>query len=245
MELKNPCLKCDHHLAGLGKSDRRCMACQERVDYVSQIGCLGSSLESNIQLVGNGGSEMPKIGNRSAAPAADKKSGVGKMNAHEKIVSDICAKHGISVEDLQNKRHGKPFSRARKEIAEILISKPGMTHAGIGKLIGVHGSRVGQIVMEKNPKKKASKKTGAGIGGPPPGTGDQGAGIKGAELIDTDEHQLVLDFSDHREIYDDLLKMASAELRTPENQALYMFKLIHEKRLNTLKIEEKLKFPQP
>ena len=55
--------------------------------------------------------------------------------------------------------------------------------------------------------------------------------------------KITVDFTHHQEIYDKILSMASEQLRTPENQALYMFKLIHEKGKDALKVEEQLKFP--
>jgi len=58
-----------------------------------------------------------------------------------------------------------------------------------------------------------------------------------------DDKIIRLDFSRHDDIYDDLLKMADEQLRTPENQAMFIFKLIYEMGLEQFQVAEQLKLP--
>ena len=43
--MKNPCLSCDHHLAGGDKNCDRCRECDKRVEYVQLIGSVAASMD--------------------------------------------------------------------------------------------------------------------------------------------------------------------------------------------------------
>ena len=58
-ELKNPCLYCDHHLAGKSKDDPCCGECDKRIEYVMALGGLSEAVPLGINLNGNGGHNIP------------------------------------------------------------------------------------------------------------------------------------------------------------------------------------------
>ena len=193
MAKKSPCLECDHHLAGGSKSDRCCMDCRARVDYVSNIGCLASSVPDHMtDYVETSDQSVVKIQKQETVMET-------KICKDEK-----CDFKGIPqpIDDFQV--HG-PSGR-RFDICRTCQRR---------KIKAGHRKRVKKSFPESTEQPKTE-----------PGN-----------------KRIIIDFSKHGDIYDELLEMAKEQLRSPENQILFIFKLIYERGMKKIHVAEQLKFP--
>jgi len=207
--LKNPCLECDHHLAGKDKNCEKCKNCEKRLEYVHAIDTSrSSSVSEHVDLEGYGGADPKSIQN------------LAGKDPIEKHIRSVCQTHGITVEKLRAGTKGRKdpeFHNIRDSIIRVLASgKFGkLTQEKIGEYISLSDWAVSQRmkIMETKPvrprSKKASKKKAPKAKPAAPATRP-------------DRKVITLALDDHPELYNDLLKLSRERLRTIENQALYI-----------------------
>lgn len=162
-------------------------------------------------------------------------------------IKEMCQNAGMTIEqlranakDIHNKQVRQLFQETRDRIIESLASgKFGkLNQTQIGKYLGVscHAISIRMGKMGISPmyptgsqgnRKKSTKKKAPKTKTPAP--------IKPPEIKETfkpGQMTLWLDFVEHPEIYDDLSALAREELRSIENQALWIFKQIHARGLD-------------
>jgi len=224
--LKNPCLECDHHLAGGDKNCDRCRDCERRVEYVNAIGkCPSSTVSEHVDLEGMGGPDFAKSKNEILAQ--EESLSIDPIENH---IRDVCKKAGTTIERVRagikgsiNTYVNQEVNNVRDEIIVGLASgKFGhLTQPQIGKYLNISGHLVCQRMkkMDISPRprdKKAKSK--------PPMQANK---IQSKSKNKT----LTLCFDDHPELYNDIIKLADRELREPENQALYILLKVRERGL--------------
>ncbi|MBA7708520.1 hypothetical protein ES703_117422 [subsurface metagenome] len=245
--LKNPCRECDHHLAGGDKSVRKCTNCEKRIAYVNAIGiCPSESV--NIDLEDRTTSarhndtliildELDKMENQK--PIANQQSTID--NPIEDHIKSICQDAGITVEqiranakDIQDKQALQLFHETRDRIIRSLASGDfgRLSQTKIAKYLNISNHVVstrmkiiGIAPMYPSGAQTVSKKKKSK-------TPDPVKPIKDKKTPESAQLTLRLDFTDLPEIYDDLKALAIQELRTVDNQALYIFKQLHDRGLN-------------
>jgi hypothetical protein len=208
--LKNPCLECDHHLAGKDKNCEKCKNCEKRLEYVHAIDTSrSSSVSEHVDLEGHGGAD-PKS-----------KENLADKDPIEKHIRSVCQTHGITVEKLRAGTKGKKdpdFQIFRDSIIRELASgKFGkLSQEKIGEYLNLSGHTVHcrMKIMEIKPMRPRSKKAAKKKA---PKTKPMASAT-----TPPDKKVITLALDDHPALYDDLLKLANKKLRTIENQALYI-----------------------
>jgi len=168
-------------------------------------------------------------------------------NLIEDHIKSICQGAGITIEQIRtnakniyDKKALQLFHDTRDRIIKSLASGGfgRLSQTKIAKYLGIsnHVVSVRMKIMGIAPmylsgahtiskwKKLAEKKK--------PKTPDPAKPKKDKKTPDRTHLVLRLDFTDLPEIYDDLQALAVQELRTIDNQALYIFKQIHTRGLN-------------
>jgi hypothetical protein len=119
-------------------------------------------------------------------------------------------------EDILNKN---PSNTNQDEIKEKICPGKNCTHAGVFQPIGQFETKASKNVyetcntcrmLELENVEKAIK-----------------------EHLSSPKKELIIDFKDHPDIYNELIQLAEDKLRKPEKQALWMFVKIYEKGLKT------------
>lgn len=215
--MRSPCNECDHHLAGGGKSGRRCMNCDRRIAYLEYIGPMVASLGQGKKLNGHGGTDMPEIEEKTT-----------ELTEAEKTVHRICKKHGTDMETIISGRDNpsvnmKKLSHVIQEIVETLSLEMNMKNPAVAQILNMTPSAV-WLRMEKYRKGKKTKtepvkKPEKAANVTPPKTADP----------DNDKYLLEVNFKKHIAIYDDLIDLAKDKVRTPAGQIIFMLKQDYEK----------------
>jgi len=258
--LKNPCLECDYHLSGGEKNRPECINCDGRIAYVNAIGtCPSSPVNEGISLEGGAGNDAEKILKtlneiEQMPPEKPKDPQSEKDQFIEYHIKSICKDAGMTIEQIragikgaQNKQKRQKFNEVRDRIIKSLVSRDfgRLSQLKIAKYLGVSNHVINTrmkaagispmypcgaqsqieasdsrclkriISKQKKPETRAPVKPLISKETPVPG-----------------QLTLRLDFTDLPEIYDDLQALANQELRTIENQTLYIFKQLHERGLN-------------
>jgi len=255
--LQNPCLTCDHHLADGDKNDGRCKDCEKRIAYINAIGmCPCSSVSEHVEL--EGGMKKTDYGpGKYLAKELDdpEKNWVDieikdlpgpktkeEMDPIEEYIAGVCQAAGISVATLRKGIKGQsniedniPFHNVRDEIIHTLFEgKFGpMSQVQIGKLLNIKNSTVSSRM----------RKMGFGPGRPgqskyltktsKPQTTEMliKSDIEPAPKI-MSKMTVTIDFSKHTEVYENLRDLAEENLRSLENQALWIFLTLYQRGVN-------------
>jgi len=216
--LKNPCLECDHHLAGGDKNCDRCRDCEKRVQYINAIGkCPSSTMSEHVDLEGDGGFDMPA------------ETQVSANDPVEKFIRQTCRTGNITVEKMRAGIKGCPDKKEEVNavrddiIRELASGKFGyFTQPQIGGFLNVSSHLVCQrmklMCISPRPRNKKSKNK-------PPAPAQT---IQSKNINKT----LTLAFDNHPELFDDIIKLAQAELRDPDQQALWILLKVQERGLN-------------
>ncbi len=251
MELKNPCLECDHHISGGDKNDDICRNCDWRVAYVNAIDpCPCSSVSEHVDLCGNGGSTVS----------------VAVKDPVENYIRQVCSAAGVSEQHI---RGGFRRIKDQKVVAKlsdvrdtIIIGLASgkfgnLDQEEIGGYLGVSSHVVsknmrkmgiapgrGRRSKHGRPKPKKTKriksppeKQPTSKDGPPRNknisdfTPTDQIMTRAQAVTDTPKFSktMTLEFAEHPHIYDELEIMAQEELRTIENQALYLLIKLQER----------------
>jgi len=171
-----------------------------------------------------------------------------------KAAEAICKIHEVELADI---RGGKAFkvpakTAAIQEIIETLHAKPlDVSVRPIAKLLGISKSAV-YSRLEKNkgskPKDKPEEPEGKTEEVQDPDIVKKTheaaeayaaaalAGISAGASIDNG-HLLTIDFSNHQDVFNDLVDVAERQLRDPAMQALFVLRYVYEK---GLKISEQI-----
>ena len=223
--LKNPCLDCDHHLAGGDKNCERCRTCKKRIEYVASIDtCPCASVSEHVSLEGDGGFDLPGI----------------PPDPVEKQLEEICEQHGTNlaairkgIQGWQNKAIRRAFHDTRDHIIEFLLSGSAgkFTQGQIGKLLNLAGATISGLIKDRGISKDPGKnKNTKPAPVKPKQETSARSSLKPKQEI-SDRLSLWLDFTNFPEIYDSLRDLASQEIRSIEGQALYMFMQMYKRGL--------------
>jgi len=237
-ELTNPCHECDHHLAGGNKNFEKCRDCDKRIAYVNAIDkSPSSSVNENVDLVGHGGSDVQKSKqDLTDYETAEEISSSMTIDPIQEHIKEICKSAGITLGQIRkgikgqgDKNKIQAFHKIRDRIIKSLASGDFgcLNQTQIGDYLGVSNhvisTRMGKIgIPPMHPsgaqrhRKKSVKKKAPKVKAPatPP------------EVEETSK-QMIIDFTDHPEIYQGVMEAAADQLRTPEMQALYILKKFH------------------
>lgn len=223
---RNPCLSCD--LRDEDKNGRRCMECDDRVEYVSGLaGRTHSVPVENTDLI-----QAVCIESERAAKKGNKMTILEERV--EEIIKEVCDEFGVDVARLKAGGYGRgtSYAPARKKIAERLIANYGMSQQKIAELTGVSDQSISNLLRKKT---NASPKGSAGqekttdaidilhkryIGDDPKRKASlQAERNKKAEPKSA--KTVTIDFSEHAELLEKLGKYAKIEIRSIEDQILY------------------------
>jgi hypothetical protein len=251
--LKNPCRECDHHLAGGSKNACECTDCEERIAYVDAIGtCPGESVNEGVSMEGGGGPDFDKIlktlseieqtANQDQTKPDPPEKAEDPQTEKDQFIEDhiktMCKDAGMTIEQIragikgqQNAAKTQPFHDVRDRIIKSLASGDfgKLNQTQIGKYLGVsnHVISMRMGVMGIAPGKPGQVKKTKKPKSPEPAKPK-----KDKKTPDPAKLTLRLDFTEFPEIYNDLQTLATQEIRTIKNQALYIFKQIHKRGLN-------------
>jgi len=236
---ESPCLKCDHHLAGGSKNDRRCVfECDLRLAYPKKVGAMVASMDPEVVKLKKGGIHMPDIEKQLGESVLSKKEvlaqNAGMPNIEEKteidlnlevsetdkVVYRICEKHLVDLETLRTgnqRRHESLATVAIQEIVETLTYEMNMDTPEIARILNVSPSAVWQRLNKKAKRKKMKEKK-------KPEKPDRLVPKKPADPDNDKKYLLEIDFSKHTEIYDKLIETAKDRFRKPEKQVLWTLK---------------------
>ena len=231
--MRSPCLDCEIHLAGTSKVGHpRCVHCEARVAYVRALGGMTHSVPVAMTTYGGGSGPGNVIGRRITAKETEDMATETKArnsNSPTAILERLCEGAGITRADLTGPR---PADKARAAVladvrrkAARLLHENGMRQSEIGPLIGVHPSRVCQILRaigvlkSTRPVKKKVKERR-------PRTVDTAQADRKRVGPDTRFEIDILGilFSGQEKTLEQVRKVAAAELRTPEAQVVYIVK---------------------
>lgn len=241
VSFKNPCLECDHHLQGGDKNARECMDCEKRIAYVNAIG--GLSYDSICQ-DGEDKNELKKDSNKKTTLEKTEDLQSEKDKFIEYHIKSLCKDAGVTIEQIRAGIQGCHDDQKRQEFNEIrdriIESLAGgkfgkLNQVRIGKFLGITGHMIScrfkkmgiKSIIRKPKKSEPLKKE------------------KTKRLFETafvhtstklDIKELTLNFSDYPEIYEELQTLADQELRTIENQVLYILKEINIQNPNFKKL---------
>lgn len=257
--LKNPCLSCDHHLAGGDKNVWECNNCKERIAYVNAIGtCPGESVNENISLEGSaGGTDAKKILNETEEmtnqeikdPQSEKSIDNQQSTIIDPIedhIKTICQDASMTVDqirvnakDIQDKQALQLFHETRDRIIKDLASGEfgKMSQMKIGKHLDVSlhtiSIRMGKMGISPMYSVGAQRNRKRLFKKKIPDIPTPVPIPPKPKESDIPQNMMLnLNLADYPEIYDDLQALATQEIRTVEGQALYIFKQLHERGLN-------------
>jgi len=239
--LTNPCLECDHHLAGGDKNCEKCKNCEKRLEYVHAIDTSrSSSVSEHIELEGHGGGsevrkteDLPKkIQDLENYETAEKISSNLLKDPIRQYIKQTCEGVGITPEKLRtgiankSKRYNvQELQKIRDQIIKELSSGRfgELNQTIIGNYLGVSNHVISSrmVKMKINPRGHVSKKT---IKKKAPKPKPAPPAIE--------KKVITLAFDDRPEVYDDLLKLAKKKLRTLENQVLYILIQSQKREMN-------------
>ena len=140
----------------------------------------------------------------------------------EGYIEQICKDYGITVEKLKAKTPGRPTTKVieiRSEIINVLRS---------GKFGKLTNTEIGDIlkVRERSIRSRLSKKQN-GKPGPGPDPSSRKILSDNTPKDPPKPLKLEINFNKHSTVYEDLEQLAEENLRTLENQVLWMFVRIH------------------
>jgi len=212
--LKNPCLGCD--LLEADKNCPECKNCSKRVSYindprwssVTMDGDAGKSIRERIEELDDLAAEKFQL--TIGGVEAEEEMEMTRAEEIEILIKDICDDCFTSVDSLQGGRRKPEDTKARRKIIACLMSDDfKVPQRKIASLVGVTYAAVNLIVT----KIKRGE-------------------FKEPEPEDPPRHKPVtatvgrvifqVDFTDHKDIYDFLIKESKCCLRTPEDQVIYM-----------------------
>jgi len=185
---ESPCLKCDHHLAGGSKNDRRCVfECDLRLAYPKKVGAMVASMDPEVVKLKKGGIHMPDIekqlgeiekqlgesvlskkevlAQNVGMPDIEEKTEIDlnlEVSETDKVVYRICEKHLVDLETLRtgsHRRRGSLATAAIQEIVETLANEMNMDTLEIARILNVTPSAVWQRLNKKTKRKKMKKDT--------------------------------------------------------------------------------------
>ncbi len=217
---RNPCLGCD--LRDEDKNGRRCMECDDRVEYVSGLvgrthaspACACTHADRPKGYAGQGGNKMTILEEKV-----------------EEIIKEVCDEFGVEVSKLREGKHFKKYSQARTRIAERLIADYGMSKQKIGELAGVSNQAIYYLLKKKkkttdavdilhkryigdDPERKASLQAERHPSSP-------SASPRQGKTEPKPERTVTIDFSGRTELFKHLGKYAKEEIRSVEDQIMY------------------------
>ena len=187
-----------------------------------------------------------------------------KKDPHEDLVLELCKKLGISLKQLRGKTT-REISAARMEIIKELSSIDGLTYKTMGELIGVSEKIVGyyfrkikanvvKYAMADLAYKEVVSHVPERLGydiiyNPHAENPDDEIKLRcklTGEIVpfapdppkDANNYLLEIDFSNHPDVFTDLVEMAARDLRDPDKQALFILRHIYEKGLKVGEADE-------
>ena len=206
----NPCAECLHHILGGSKNAPKCTNCKKRLKYVAVIGRHPSCpVPDGVNVNGYGGYDMPEIQEETTAPETKNI----EPTEIDHVVRGICKKHLTDLETLRTGRSNplvnmKKLSYVIQEIVETLAFEQNLKNPEIARILNVTPAAI-SLRLKKSKKNTKNLKDTKDTPGP---------------VSSNKNYRLEIDFSEHPEIYDDLVLVAHEEMRTVENQLIYMVK---------------------
>ena len=245
--LKNPCRECNHHLAGGNKNVCECTNCEDRIAYVNAIGTNPSESTCATLEGGDGHDRKQSVDDNlktlnELEQMEDHKSIDNQqssiINPIEDHIKTMCQDAGMTIEqiranakEINDKQALQLFHETRDRIIKSLASGDfgKLNQTQIGKYLNISNHSVS--VRMKIAGIQPMYPSGAQTRRKKPKTPAPAKPEEVKKTPDPAQLALRLDFTDLPEIYDDLQALAAQELRTVDNQALYIFKQLHERGL--------------
>ncbi len=194
--MRNPCLEC--HLLYDDKNNPECKNCSKRVAYAT----------SEVDMDGDAGlrERIEELDELAARRFQGKEEAMDMTRSEEieVVIADICEECFTNVESVRDGRRKPEDSKARRKIIERLISDDfKMPQTKIATLLGVSYPAVNLIVTRLR-------------------RGE----LKEDEPKKSERERLIfkVDFTDHREVYDFLIKESARQFRTPEDHVIFILR---------------------
>lgn len=175
------------------KDNPVCKECDERVQYVDLI---------------NGIERPDKAMRVKKQPSSD------KLRRAELYIQSTCEKHLIDLKDLKSRKFSGNLGAVRRDIAHTLRYDFKLSMKSIGKLLNKSQQAVSVILNPKEAKPIL-----------PPGatnTHTTGRPDQTVEESEPDKIFIIINFKDHPDIHEHLIKTAKTNFRKPEDHVLYL-----------------------
>ena len=214
--MKNPCLTCRVHLSGVSKAhEPKCRNCSDRVAYVAALGGMTHSVPLDLTTLG-GDTGPGDIDELRITAKEEEVEAMNTDNTPGGIIRRLCEENGITPDDLKSPvdKSKRPGVVNVRKAAVRELSGRNLPHRQIADLLGLHHTTNGQLQKElgiwKPSRTRPKKKT----------TGKRLPEIPVEGKMDI----LGILFAGHEKTLEQVRKVAKEEMRTPENQVVYIVK---------------------
>lgn len=254
--IRSACFDCPEHLAGVPK-DRCASRCEKRFEPLNKLGPAGigsvrahvekSGEKTHVKLMEDLNTLEKKFERKE--PVLEQRTeneqrteaDAGQLIDINELIETICRQFGIHRNRLYQKDGSTKILRPLRVKLANKLKDANLTYKEIAPLIGSKTGSVSSYVNNYNwPEIKSKPNKQNNIGGHTLDKKDaettNNENILPGEGLEKETDvkiELTIDFTDHINIYDDLVELAGEKLRKPEYQVLWMLIKLYEKGIRT------------